>query len=273
MCARVLKAAIRKVFNSFGIEVRRSDSRGSVTGALRQAKSIGLVAKSVIDVGAAFGDFALRCHDVFPDARYILVEPLEEYKPYLSRVLKTVPGAEHVQAVAAQGRGDVVIHVHPDLVGSSMYLEEEDSPVNGVPRIVPALSLDDITRERNLEAPFLVKIDVQGAEHDVLAGGEETLRKTEYLLLEASLFKFFKGGMQFCDVIASMKSRGFVVYEIFGLQYRPLDNALSQVDLAFVNDTGLFRKNHYYASFGQRAEQDERFELQLKERARKLGRK
>ncbi len=270
---RVVKAAIRGFFKSFGIEVRPSDSRGSVVGALRQARSAGLRPKSVIDVGAAFGDFASWCHNVFPEARYLLVEPLEEYEPFLNRVLKTISGAELVQVAAAQGRGDVVIHVHPDLVGSSLYLEQEDSTVNGVPRTVPALSLDEITRERNLEAPYLVKIDVQGAELDLLAGGEETLRKTEYLLLEVSLFEFFKGGTQFCEVIAFMKSRGFVVYEILGLQYRPLDNALSQVDLAFVNDTGLFRKYHYYASSGQRKEQNERFELQLKARARTLRRK
>jgi FkbM family methyltransferase len=210
---------------------------------------------------------------VFPEAKYILVEPLEEYEPFLNRVLKTIPGAELVQVAAAQGRGDVVIHVHPDLVGSSVYLEQEDSTVNGVPRTVPALSLDEITRERNLEAPYLVKIDVQGAELDVLEGGEEALKKTDYLLLEVSLFGFFKGGPQLYDVTTFMKSRGFVIYEILGLQYRPLDNALSQVDLAFVKETGLFRDYHYYASSKQREEQNKRFKVRLTQRARMLGRK
>ncbi len=273
MFRRVVEAAIRGLINSCGFEVRRSHFRASLVGALRQARSAGLAIKSVIDVGAAFGDFTLRCHTVFPEARYLLVEPLEEYTPYLTRVLTTVPGAEHIQVAASETRGEVVIHVHPDLEGSSIYLEQEDSGVNGVPRTVPAMSLDDITHERNFKAPYLVKIDIQGAELAVLRGGKDTLRETDYLLLEVSLFEFFKGGPQIYDVITFMKSRGFVVYDILQLQHRPLDNALSQVDLVFVKETGPLRARHYYASSKQREEQDKRFAIHLRERGRTLGRK
>lgn len=273
MVPRVVKAGIVSLINSFGFEVRRSDVRGSLVGALRQARSAGLAIKSVIDVGAAFGDFTLRCHTVFPEAKYVVVEPLEEYKPYLSPVLTTVLGAELIQAAGAQTRGEVMLHVHPDLVGSSIYLEQEDSGVNGVPRTVPAVSLDDITRERNLEAPYLVKIDIQGAELAVLKGGEDTLRETDYLLLEVSFFEFFKGGPQIYDVMTFMKSRGFVVYDVLGPQYRPLDNALSQVDLVFVKETGLLRADHYYATSKQREEQNKTFALQLRKRGKMLGRK
>ena len=273
MFRRVVTAAIRGLINSCGFEVRRSDFRDSLVGALRQARGAGLTIQSVTDVGAAFGEFALRCHDVFPDAKYILVEPLEEYKPFLSRVLRTIPGAEHIQAACAKRGGEVLIHVHPDLVGSSLYLEQEDSDVNGLLRTISAVSLDDIMRGRNLEAPYLIKIDVQGAELDILEGGDEALKKTDYLLLEVSLFEFFKGGPQLHHVITFMKSRGFVVYDVLGPQYRPLDNALSQVDLVFVKETGLLRAHHYYASSKQREEQNKTFALQLRKRRKMLGRK
>jgi hypothetical protein len=63
--------------------------------------------------------------------------------------------------------------------------------------------------------------------------------------------------------VTYMKSRGFVAYDISGLQYRPPGNALSQVDIAFVKQTGLLRRHHHYATPRQREEQNRRFE-QLK---------
>ncbi len=57
-----------------------------------------------------------------------------------------------------------------------------------------------------------------------------------------------------------MKSRGFVAYDIWGLQCRPLDNGLSQADIVFVRDTGLFRKYHFYATARQREKQNRRFQ-------------
>ncbi len=62
---------------------------------------------------------------------------------------------------------------------------------------------------------------------DVLLGAEEILRNTEYVLLEVSFFEFFEDAPLFYDVMTFMKSKGFVAYDIFGLQYRVLDNALS----------------------------------------------
>jgi len=158
------------------------------------------------------------------------------------------------------------INVHPDLVGSSIYLEREDFHVNGVPRKVPTVTLDSLCEDRKESGPYLMKIDVQGAELDVLAGEKKVLNDTEYLIIEVSLFEFFKGGPQFYDVVHYMKSCGFVVCDIISLEYSPLDNALSQVDIAFVRNDSQCRKHHFYATLEQRKEQTRRF-LQF----RKLG--
>jgi FkbM family methyltransferase len=253
MFSRLLKKIAKKLF---GFRGRRRASRGSLSGVLQQAKNLGLSPKTIIDVGAAYGQFAQRCRGIFPDAKYVLVEPLEEYAPMLAEVVATMPGAEYIQAAAAAQKGQITINVHRDLVGSSLYLEQEDSSVNGVPRAVPTVTIDDLMRERGGHPPYLIKVDVQGGELDVLSGAKETLRSTEYVLLEVSFFRFFQGGPQFHDVIAFMKSQGFVAYDIYGLQYRPLDNALSQADVAFVREPGVFREHHYYATRQQREQQD-----------------
>jgi hypothetical protein len=54
-----------------------------------------------------------------------------------------------------------------------------------------------------------------------------------------------------------MRQRDFVTYDVLSPQYRLLDNALGQVDLAFVPEHSLLRREHIYASPLQRREQIE----------------
>ncbi len=243
-----------------GLEANRGSffARRSFVEGLIHARRLGLLPATVIDVGAAHGAFALKCHRIFPKARYILIEPLQEYKTYLERVTKTIPMSEYIVSAATARQGEVTIHVHPDLVGSSLYLENEDSDVNGVPRRVMADTVDNLCKNRNTIGPYLIKADVQGGELEVLSGAKEILKETEYILLEVSLFQFFTGGPQFYDVVNYMKSCGFVVYDIFDVQYRPLDGAVSQVDLAFVRENGRFRVHQMYATPEQRRVQTKR---------------
>ena len=56
-----------------------------------------------------------------------------------------------------------------------------------------------------------------------------------------------------------MKERGFVLYDVLGYSYRLLDGAMSQVDLVFVQENGMFRKYHFYASKEQREAQNRLF--------------
>lgn len=230
--------------------------RGSTSAALSQAARAGLAPRTVIDIGAAFGEFSRQCFAVFPSAAYLLVEPLEEYRPNLDRLQADIPRARVVWAAAAGHEGMMDINVHRDLVGSSLYMEQEDSAVNGTPRRVRTVSVDDVVGSHRLEPPHLLKVDVQGAELDVLSGGESVLRHVEWAMLEVSFFEFFKGAGQFEDVFEFMRSRGFVVYDLLEPLYRPLDGALSQVNAVFVRRESALRRHHYYATREQREEQD-----------------
>ena len=67
------------------------------------------------------------------------------------------------------------------------------------------------------------------------------------VVLEVSLLGFFDGAPQFADVVGYMKTRGFVAYDVLPGWTRPLDHALGQVDIVFVQDDGIFRRSQAFA--------------------------
>ena len=236
--------------------VRRDES------ALSRLASAGVRPRSVIDVGAALGDWSRACAEVFPEARYLLVEPLEDFRPCLD----ALGFGEVVEAAVADAPGERTIHVHPDLVGSSLLREREGEHVDGVPRRVKVETVDDLVRERSLEPPFLLKIDVQGAEREVIAGAAETLPQAAAVITEVSFFDFYEGGTAFGELLETMAAASFVVYDIGNLARRPLDGALSQADVLFVPAASPVRSRHIYAAPHQRAAQTAEFAATIRRR-------
>lgn len=253
------KRLVNSALNLIGLELRRvppaatkGPRRDSMRGALENMRTNGLAPKTVIDVGVAIGTADL--YETFPDSHHILIEPLTEYETALKMIKRNYANLDYILAAAGPSLGKVKINVHPDLVGSSLFLEHEDTDVNGVPREVPCTTVDHVVEHFRAIGPYLIKIDVQGAELEVLLGGKKTLINSDCVILEVVLFDFFqeRTGL-FFKTLDFMKSHGFVVHDVFGLLYRPLDGALSQVDIVFVKETSVLRKHHVYATTEQRS--------------------
>jgi FkbM family methyltransferase len=247
---KIFKKAVKRGINAFGYDIHKKGSiRTSMSEVLDHLKKLGFRPETVIDVGVAFGTFEL--YNGFPDSTHLLIEPLKEFERVLrdiSRKFKT----HWVLAAANDTPGTIVINVHPVLFASSMFKESEGSHVDGVAREVPAVTIDNLCKEKNLRGPYLVKADVHGAELRVLDGAKKVLDETEIVILEVHLFQFFIDGPQFFDVVNYMKGHRFCVYDIFGHHYRPLDGALGSVDIVFVKGNGRFRESHIYATREQR---------------------
>jgi FkbM family methyltransferase len=243
----------KQLFNVCGLEIRKKRvetvPRDSMRGSLRQISSLGFKPRTVIDVGAAAHTSEL--YEEFREAQILLIEPLVEFEPFLRKICASYK-AQYVLAAAGERPGTAAINVHRDIFGSSLLKEVEGSGVDGSPREVPVVTLDQECLERRLEGPYLIKADVQGAELQVLAGAERTLSEAEVVILEVSLFGTMVEGPQFHDVVSYMKQHGFVVYDVNSALYRPLDHALAQLDLTFVRGQGLFRESHAYTNSEQR---------------------
>lgn len=236
----------------------RAPRRGTMRGALENMAAGGLAPATVIDVGAAHGTPEL--YETFPHAHHLLVEPLEEFSSAVHRIARSLDSADVFVGTAGAEAGEVFLNVHPDLVGSSLFKENEDSDVNGSERLVRQTTLDLLRSRHGLDGPFLLKIDTQGAELEVLKGAEgSVLPETEAVVLEVSLFNFFLGGPGFMEVFDYLRSRDLVPHDFVDPQYRPLDGALSQIDVVFVRADSHLRREHFYATREQRQRQNRAF--------------
>lgn len=245
--------AVKKLANRCGFEVRRlssnSNTRSTMGGAYSHLHSLGFKPKTIIDVGVAEGTGDLYRN--FPDAYYLLIEPLVEFKPCLKKILTRHQGS-YVLAAAGSCSQQVTLNVHDKhLEGSSLYKESMGNSADGHEIEVPMLTIDSMVNDKTLAGPFLIKVDVQGAELDVLDGCQSTLEDTEVIALEVSMFQFMQNSPQFHEVIFYMKQKGFVAFDIIPGWNRPLDNALGQVDIMFVKESGRFRQSHAYSTVEQ----------------------
>jgi len=247
------KHALVRFFNAFGLDVRRlrpaPPPRASLTGGLAQLARQGFQPRTVIDVGVASATPEL--YSAFPSASFLLIEPLVEFEPFLKKICSTRK-AHYVLAAAGEATGTAVLNVHPDKVGSSFLREIGDPSVDGVPRTVPVVTIDELCLEKNLAGPYLLKVDVQGAELQVLRGAVRTLQEVEIVIVEVSLLASMMGAPELFDVVSRMKEYGFVAYDLFGLNHRPSDNALCQVDLLFVPQHSSLRESRLFATPEQR---------------------
>jgi FkbM family methyltransferase len=254
-----------------GLTLQRTPqpSRATVERALGRLPELGVAPRTVIDVGAAYGDWSDLAGRLFPSAQLLLVEPLSEFTPFLEERTRRLRRATLIAAAAGRASGTAPLHVHADLVGSSLRPEPGLLETDREIRVV---TIDELVVQEGSEGPFVIKLDVQGAELDALAGAASTLTATALVQLETLLLPFYEDAPQLGDVVTFMREAGFVVYDIADLGYRPLDGALAQVDLLFVPETSALRSRAEFATVAQRRASDDALRALFERRRRKLER-
>jgi FkbM family methyltransferase len=126
------------------------------------------------DVGANSGYVALEVASRAPDAEVVAFEP----QPGLARnvaVSAALNGLRNVAVYAAMlgsGEGSGTIFLAPNSIHASAVARHPGSRSI----VCPRASIDALVESGALRPPDLMKIDVEGAEMDVLAGAERTIR-------------------------------------------------------------------------------------------------
>lgn len=238
-----LKAVASALDVSLRLERRR---RSTMAQFCRHLKRLDYRPGTIIDVGVADGTFDL--YTAFPTAAYFLVEPLREFEPALSWISShynaqyelAAAGAEDEERLIRSGR--TLAEMHGAALEPARGGSVKEAPGK---RRVPVRRLDRLVEERNLPGPYLLKIDTQGTEIEVVNGAAGILPRVDVVIAEASFFNFRQKPNQplIDDLLRCMDERGFFPYDFFGGFNRPLDDALGQIDIAFVKRDGPFRRD------------------------------
>ena len=237
-------ASLNRLFALRGMELRsrvRIESDCSMEAALRRAGARLPKIGTVIDVGAAAGKWTRLARPHFPDAQFLLIEPLQERVPDLEALRAQNRRVDFVSAIAGAEAGEATFDVTDDLDGSGVA----DAP-GSASRSVPVTTIDREVATRNLPGPYFLKLDTHGYEVPILEGARATLARTALLMIEVYKFHLTAGCLRFPQLCARMEELGFLPCDIIEPARRPVDLALWQMDIVFARaDAPLFARKTY----------------------------
>ena len=94
--------------------------------------------------------------------------------------------------------------------------------------------LDDVTGGLDLAKNILIKIDVQGFEDRVIAGGLKTIQMAKLLILETSFESLYDDQPLFDTIYETVKRIGFAYHGNFSQLLSPIDGNILQADGIFI---------------------------------------
>lgn len=188
---------------------------------------------TVIDIGCADGQFFLALHELglVPDASPMNIDANSLYEASLASIKNVVGGDYRICALNDQeGEVEMTMSVHPywsslRQAGDPYWRRVND--LVATKKSVRMTTLDTLSRELALRPPFLVKLDVQGAEAHVLRGATEVLKDTHAVICETDV-------EDFDAVNAILAARGFILYDLTNVN-RLRDGTLGWFYPVYVN--------------------------------------
>ncbi|MCP1335367.1 FkbM family methyltransferase [Futiania mangrovi] len=199
-----------------GVPSWRRALRAGVAAAVEHAPMLREGAwRTVVDVGANRGQFALAARAVLPGARIFSLEPMEEAQAVWRGLFAEDAAATLIPVAAAAEAGEARFFLSrsPDC---SSLLPIGEGQVRRFPgtgaagcRHVQAARLDGVLAMADLVPPVLLKIDVQGAEREVLEGAGDLLSAIRDVWVEASFEALYDGQALAGEVAGWLGARGF----------------------------------------------------------------
>ena len=198
--------------------------------------------RTVVDIGANRGQFALAARYVFPRARIVSFEPL----PAPAAVYRSVFAGDrramlHETAIAPQS-GTTTIHLSRMDHSSSLLpiAPAQNEVFPGTDEVgtatVPVGPLSAYLPAHTIEPPALLKLDVQGFELSALAACEDVLPFFRWVYAECSYVELYRGQALADDVVAWLRQRGFAERGVYNTARGP-DGRPVQADFLFERAT------------------------------------
>jgi len=232
----LLPVKINNKVKRFAQEVTLIDTVAHLRKPVQYLQSKNLLSKTpvIVDIGGAEGDTTAFFLNLLPSC----VVYNFEANPQMAEVIRKRFANSNVRshAIALSDKENILtFHITDNLLSSSYKFINGNPQFQTVQTIqVQALPLDSIlANETAVNEIDILKLDVQGAELDVLNGARNTLKKTKIIVVEQAVQSPYSGGSIYFEVDQFLRGAGFDLLDIV-ITYRKDGLILSEFDSIYI---------------------------------------
>lgn len=202
----------------------------------------GLSPRTILDVGANVGQFSVASAKLFSNAQVHSFEPVPRCFEELRRNISGLGNVVAYPFALGDSEGEIEFRVNSHSHSSSA-LPLAQAHRNAFPEAreadrikVKVLTLDLVFANVELPRPVLLKLDVQGYESQTIRGSIETLKRIDYVILEASFKQMYEGELLFMEIVRMMEGQGFRFERPTGWLVAPDSGEILQMDALFIRE-------------------------------------
>ncbi|WP_375482282.1 FkbM family methyltransferase [uncultured Mycobacterium sp.] len=197
--------------------------RHRVAAAVEHEEALAaLTLRTVVDVGANRGQFALFALHSFPAARIVSLEPLATPAARFRRVFAKERRVTLHHAALGPETGQFTMHVsrHDDSSSLLPITATQGQLFRGTDEVrtetVRTAPLSEFLDGNSIQEPALLKLDVQGYELEALRACGELLDKFAYVCAEGSFIELYEGQVLADDLVAWLREHGYELVRGYG---------------------------------------------------------
>lgn len=185
----------------------------SITYLEKLKETFGVEPSVIYDIGSAVLHWTKNARRIWPNSRIIAFEALREVEDFYKEY-----NAEYQLGVFSNVDGkEITFYEHPLYLGGNSYYKENSIYSQAAEKIYDkehetkriTTTIDTVVANNNFPLPDFVKIDVQGAEIDILNGMKNTLKSVKHLIVELQHVEYNVGAKQATESIPFIESLGF----------------------------------------------------------------
>ena len=215
---RIHRAGYRLYFHRSALSKRLWASKMENPQGANMMASLLTPGETCVDVGANIGDYTLAAAcAVGPSGHVYAFEAHPRTMCFLRENLK-LTNVRHVST------GQLVVGARTGWANFTDHKSDNVNRITDDPETirVPMVRLEPFIREPHI---VLLKIDVEGAEHDVLKGLGTRLSDIKIVLFEVQDDHFDTFGTSFADIHDLLTDSGFLVFEFSGEALREVERS------------------------------------------------
>lgn len=232
-----------RVVRGAGFDVLRYSTSTRTPVVMDRVSLLAGTVRTVVDVGASNGMWTRTLlAGPYPHPDFLLFEANPAWHDDLRSFAAEHSKVRAEYVAASDHEGEIFFHVDPANPLGGGAAAQEDA---GHTASLPCLPVDAAVERHGLDGPFLLKLDTQGHEIQVLAGAERVLKEASLVIIE--VYGIGNDGQPPIDeLLGHMRGYGFRLAGLADVMTRPADGIFWQADAYFLPEANPAFRDHAY---------------------------